>query len=121
MHGVAQNGLTEERVDGLNEEERIDGSRLLLHGLWPEWGDVSGNRTGTNPLNNSTMYNLYWPQYCADFASCCTPAAGGRCHDSSDAKCKIPNGTVCPVSIGRGEGGPELIGCKFSWAWRFLF
>ena len=65
------------------------GNRLLIHGLWPQWDDVAGNRTAQG-INGELLTSLYWPQYCGDFSICCEQQPGGRCRDSALEFCQLP-------------------------------
>ena len=109
-HYCTPNGIETEIADGTSDVEVIDGNRLLLHGLWPEWNDLTGNRTAADPLDNSTLLqNLYWPQYCDGagnytFSSCCIPTHGGGCHDSASNDCKIPAETRVWMRTGAKRG-----------------
>ena len=99
-------GLTTKLVDDTDppEYESIEAERLLLHGMWPEWNDTSGNRSTV--LGGMTHRNLYWPQYCnasnagtpneegpsEDFGPCfICDAQGQHCHDSDALFCKLPD------------------------------
>jgi ribonuclease I len=98
-------GLTTKLVDDTDppEWEHISAERLILHGMWPEWDDATGNRSTT--VGSTTYHNLYWPQYCngtgmqndsapvptADFGPCfLCDAQGQHCHDSEAPECKLP-------------------------------
>ena len=72
------------------------GDRLLIHGLWPQWDDASGNRSAVG-VDGEALASLYWPQYCDggaghDFSVCCEQQRGGGCHDSpaSADVCQLP-------------------------------
>jgi ribonuclease I len=70
--------------------------RLLIHGLWPQWDDASGNRTALD-INGELLQSLYWPQYCNggaahDFSVCCEQQPGGGCHDAAATElCQLPD------------------------------
>ena len=51
-------------------------SRMLLHGLWPQWGDASLPQYG-------------WPQYCGSFAPCAADASLALCQVPASVRAKF--------------------------------